>query len=236
MKVYETIPDKFVIIEEDTSIKVLGTAIGVCIGKYNDELTMYWLTKEEGVYEKDLVDEKTVSMINLAFSLMKKQSPESNTVSLMDDIGFYSIQFQKGYLLFHGKTWYEDTWNAVMCDYETFQKYRKKAENNFEDPAKKPFMFNFKNSEMQVRLEPLYTSTKTWGEFLQKLVEIYGEEKYSMIHDWYREAIYCIFDGMEINQNWKIDISKIQHVEYVIHWYDSVIPSYNRLEPFSWSP
>ena len=36
------------------------------------------------------------------------------------------------------------------------------------------------------------------------------------MNDWYRKAIYEIFDGMEINQEWKIDITKRPYIECIL--------------------
>ena len=78
------------------------------------------------------------------FSLLRKYYPKrGNWVTLLDDSGFswndsrgkkYKTNFLKGYLLLHRKTWYEDKFNAVMCNPDIYSEYRKKADNNFFDP------------------------------------------------------------------------------------------------------
>lgn len=84
---------------------------------------------------------------------------------------------------------------------------------------------------------------KTWTEFIDKLVV--REDKYNLIYHWYRQAIYIIFDGMEINQDWKIDILQRPYIEYdstqggdkkeITKNRRVTFSKYNRLEPFSWS-
>jgi hypothetical protein len=134
-----------------------------------------------------------------------------------------------------------------MCDPEIYRIYREKAEKNFDDPAKKSPTFQFMNREVQEKLEPLYAESKTWREFLHKFVEKYEAVKYTMMYDWYRSAIYSIFDGMEINQNWKIDISKRPHIVCISQVVQKggkkpnktrrvTFSNYKKLEPFYWSP
>jgi hypothetical protein len=246
---------KFRIKIDKENIKVGGRNFCVNLALYEKETSLYWLKTEEGgceLNEKDIRGENTVNMTDLAFSFLRKHYPERNTiVSVLDDSGFnwkdstgraYKTNFLKGYLLFHGKTWYEDKFNAVMCNSEIYKLYREKADSNFDDPLKKPPVFNFMNTEVKETLEPLYRDSKTWREFIHKLVEKYGTIKYKLIYDWYRSAIYTIFDGMEINQNWKIDISKRQHIickstpQEGGKTRKASFTKYKKLESFYWSP
>jgi hypothetical protein len=244
-------------------IKVDNNGIHVCRGEifcvnialYENETSLYWLKTDEGgceLNEKEIRGNNTIKMTDLAFSLLRKYSPDrTNPITLLDDSGFswkdgrgkkYKTNFLKGYLLLHRKTWYEDKFNAVMCDSNIYKIYRTKADNNFDDPSKKPEVFDFFSDTKEI-LDPLYKSSKTWGEFIDKLAV--REDKYNLIYHWYRQAIYVIFDGMEINQDWKIDILQRPYVECSSYKREKVKTSknrritfskYNRLEPFSWSP
>ena len=247
---------KFRIKVDNNNINVGGKIFCVNIALYENETSLYLLKTDEGgceLNEKEIMGDNTIKMTNLAFSLLRKYYPErANPVTLLDDSGFswkdgrgkkYKTNFLKGYLLLHRKTWYEDKFNAVMCDSSIYKIYRAKADNNFDDPSKKPELFDFMNRDVKEILDPLYKSSKTWGEFIDKLV--IREDKYNLIYHWYRQAIYVIFDGMEINQDWKIDILQRPYIEYdstqggdkkVITKNRRVTFSkYNRLEPFSWS-
>lgn len=250
---------KFKIKLEENNINVGGRNFCVNIILYEKEITLYWLKTDEGgceLNEKEIKGINTVNMTDLGFSLIKKYYPHrEQIVTLLDDSGFswkdskgkkYKTNFLKGYLLLHGKTWYEEKFNAVMCDSEIYLKYREKADNNFNDPSKKPTTFNFMNNSIQEKLEPLYNNSKTWNEFINKLIEKYDNDKYKMIYDWYRTAIYIIFDGMEINQNWKIDISKRPIIDCKPSHKNGgsktkknkriIFSNYYRIEPFSWNP
>jgi hypothetical protein len=204
--------------------------------------------------EKEIKGNKTVQMTDLAFSILRKNYPERNTiVTLLDDSGFtwkgkknksYKTNFLKGYLLIHRKTWYEDKFNATMRDPDIYRAYREKADKNFDDPSKKPAKFNFINDDAKEKLEPLYNNSTTWAEFIDKFINTYNDEKYVLMYDWYRQAIYTIFDGMEINQNWQIDISKRPHIECKPMSGGNktrknrriTFSKYNKLEPYSFSP
>jgi hypothetical protein len=246
---------KFGIKIDKDNIKVGGRNFCVNLALYEKETSLYWLKTDEGGCEldgKDIHGKNTINMTDLAFSLLRKYYPERNTtISLLDDSGFkwedskgktYKTNFLKGYLLFHGKTWYEDKFDAVMCNSDIYKLYREKADNNFDDPVKKPPIFNFINNEVKEKLEPLYLSSKTWREFINKLIEKYDKIKYKLIYDWYRSAIYTIFDDMEINQNWKIDISKRQNIicRSILQGggktRKTYFTKYKKLEAFYWSP
>ena len=127
---------------------------------------------------------------------------DDSWISWLDENGkTYETNFMKAHLLLYGKTWYEDKFGATMCDSEIYRVYKEKF-RNFDDPDKKPAHFDFRNEKVQQLLDPLYISSITWREFISKILACYEKEKYKIIHDWYRYALYCIFDGIEINQNW----------------------------------
>ena len=253
----ETHFGKFRIKMDGNNINVGGRNFCVNIALYEKEASLYWLKTDSGgceLNEKDIRGENTVKMVDLGFSLLRKYYPHMvNTgVTLLDDSGFswkdkrgrvYKTNFLKGYLLLHGKTWYEDKFNAVMCDSEIYAVYRQKA-SNFNDPSKKPAAFNFMNEDVRQKLEPLYISSNTWREFIDKFVAAYGEDKYKLMYDWYRSAIYIIFDGLEINQNWKIDVMSRPYIECVQKGGSRTAKTrksnsfgrFKRLEPFIWSP
>jgi hypothetical protein len=254
---------RFKIKVDDKNINVGGRTFCVNIALYENETTLYWLKTDEGgceLNEKEIRGTNTINMSDLAFSLLRKYYPErTEPVTLLDDSGFswtdrkgkkYKTNFLKGYLLFNKKTWYEDKFNAVMCDPAIYIKYREKADNNFNDPSKKPDTFNFIDSEAKEKLDPLYKSSITWDEFLNMIKDKYNTEKYKLIHSWYRQAIYIIFDGMEINQDWKIDILSRPYIECEQQNGGHIkkiqqktkknrrisFSKYNRLEPFIWTP
>jgi hypothetical protein len=140
---------KFKIKVNNKNIFVGGKNSCVNIALYDKETSLYWLKTDEGgceLNEKEIRGENMVKMVDLAFSLLRKYNPErSNEVTLLDDNGFswkdkrgktHKTNFLKGYLLLHRKTWYEDKFEATISDPEIYKKYRTKADNNFNDPAK----------------------------------------------------------------------------------------------------
>jgi hypothetical protein len=247
---------KFKIKVDTSNINVGGRNFCVNIALYEKETSLYWLKTEEGgceLTDKEIRGDNTIKMTNLGFSLLRKYYPErGNIVTLLDDSGVswkdkkgkkYKTNFLKGYLLIHRKTWYEDKFGAVMCNKEDYIKYREKANNNFDDPSKKPDTFNFISEGAKEKLIPLYRETKTWGEFIDKFIEKYGDEKYKLMNEWYRKAIYEIFDKMEINQEWEIDISKQPYIECNLQTGGArktrkriSFSRYNKLSPFMYNP
>ena len=249
----QTIHGKFKVKTDTKNINVGGRNFCVNLALYEKETSLYWLKTDQGgceLNEKDIRGQNTINMTDLAFSLLRNQAHDRTIVTLLDDSGFswkdssgrsYKTNFLKGYLLLHQKTWYEDKFKAVMCNQEIYRVYREKADTNFDDPTKKPTTFDFMNPEVKEMLEPLYLETKTWREFINRFIEKHGENKYKLMYDWYRSAIYSIFDGMEINQNWKIDISERPHIECTKQGGTRKqrrisFSNYSRLEPFSFTP
>jgi hypothetical protein len=256
-KICQTSFGRFKVKINDKNINVGGKTFCVNIVLYEKETSLFWLKTDEGgceLNEKEIRADKTVKMTDLAFSLLRKYYPERNTfITLLDDSGFswkdkkgnkLKTIFLKGYLLMNRKTWYEEKFGAVMCDSDIYKIYRQKADNNFDDPKNKPESFDFMDDAVKEKLDPLYKSSKTWGEFIQKIKDNYNDSKYKLIYNWYRKAIYFIFDGMEINQDWKIDISKRPYIECNPQGGGKrtrknrriSFSKYKRLEPFNWCP
>jgi hypothetical protein len=237
------------------NINVGGKNFCVNIVLQEKETSLYWLKTDEGGCEitgKDIRKENTIKMVDLAFSLLRKYYPDRKIVTLLDDSGFswrdkkgknYKTNFLKGYLLLHRKTWYEEKFGATMYNDEEYAKYREKADNNYDSQSRKPDSFDFINPESKEKLDPLYKSSRTWGEFIDKLISTYDNEKYKLIYDWYRKAIYYIFDEMEINQYWKIDVSTRPYIECITNGGGKTrkrrritFSKYHKLEPFVYSP
>lgn len=199
---------------EQISVGGKRFCITIALRKYDTYLT--WLSTEEGgceLDEKVIRGEDTLRMVDLAFSLVRQHHPDRPIVTLIDDSGVswkgprqrtYKVNLLKGYLLLHRRTWYEEKFGATMEDDALYQTYRQMAEHHFDDPTKKRDHFSFGSASDE--LTPLYQASRTWGEFLEAFKAKYAKRKYELMFDWYRNAIYDIFDGMEINQNWKIDI------------------------------
>lgn len=201
---------------EPDQILVGGKNYCVHIALRADSTYLAWLSTDEGGCELDnktIRRESTVRMVDLAFSLVRQYHPERTIVTFLDNSGFswdgprrrkLKVTFLEGYLLLHRKTWYEEKFGATMEDDDRYATYRHMADHNFDDPSKKKDNFSFVSAEQE--LLPLYRESRTWGEFIQKFIAKYDKNKYVLMYDWYRKAIYDIFDGLEINQNWKIDI------------------------------
>jgi|LauGreDrversion4_2_1035121.scaffolds.fasta_scaffold98132_2 hypothetical protein len=201
---------------EPQQISVGGKRFCITIALREDDTYLTWLSTDEGgceLDEKVIRGEDTIRMVDLAFSLVRLTHPSRSIVTLVDDSGVswkgprqrtYKVNLLKGYLLLHRRTWYEEKFGATMEDDALYQIYRQKADQNFDDPTKKRESFSFGSASDE--LTPLYQASHTWGEFIDIFKATYAKRKYELMVDWYRKAIYDIFDGLEINQNWKIDI------------------------------
>ncbi len=205
--------------KSESSIAVGGTKICVNINIFNNDGELYWLGTKDGgceLHGSTIKGDNTIKMTDLAFTIVKLYKPHVKTIRLIDDSGFtwresngrpYKVNFLKGYLLLHQNTWYEEKFGAIMQNHDEYSLYLKRKQN-FYDPLKKPKVFNFNNDEVRKILEPIYNETNTWKEFIDKFIKLHDSDKYKLMYDWYRNAIYTIFDNHDIDQYWEIDISK----------------------------
>ena len=197
-------------------VSVGGKRYCITIALREHDTYLTWLSTDEGgceLDEKVIRGENTIRMVDLAFSLVRKHAPDRSIVTLLDDSGIswmgprqrkFKVDLLRGYILLYRKSWYEEKFGATMNDDAIYETYRRMADYNFDDPSKKKEHFSF--GSVSDELSPLYRDSRTWGEFMTQFIATYGNRKYQMMVEWYRQAIYDIFDGLEINQNWKIDI------------------------------
>jgi hypothetical protein len=210
---------------EPNNIFVGGARFCVNMVLEPDVTWLNWLSTDEGGCELDDISirkERTVQMVDLAFSVLRTYFPGRTIVTLMDGSGYSwngarqtknKINFVNGYVVLYGKTWYEDRFGATMVNPERYQAYREQVAIGFDDPSRKPEGFSFgRNNEV----EPLYKESNTWSEFIEKFKATYPDDKYKRMLDWYRKAVFYILNGMEIDQTWVIDIS--QRPMYSCKW------------------
>ena len=257
-KVCTTDFGRFKIKVDSQNIAVGGKNFCVNIALRDDETSLYWLGTEDGgceLNDKLIKGPNTVRMVDLAFSLLRQYYPDRTIVTLFDDSGFswrgkknkkFKIQFLNGYLLLHRKTWYEEKFNAKMINSDSYKEYRYKADHNFDDPTKKPAVFDFIDPEAKQLLTPIYQQTNTWGEFIDEMVKKYDNTKYFLMYEWYRNAIYHIFDGIEIHHKWKIDVTQRPIIscntitqnggKKTRKRHNITFSNYDRIEPFYFTP
>jgi len=196
-----------------------NTCVTIAIKNNPSHVELSWLSTEEGgcaLDHKVIHGTDTLRMVDLAFTLLRKYFPSVTAVTLLDDSGIYitdndiserrmKVYLKEAYFLLYGKTWYEDKFGATMIPPTAYSEYRRKADAGFDDPTKKPDTFHF--GSVNDELQPLYQSSNTWREFINKIKSKYpGKEKYNIISEWYRHATSYIL-GIGIIPNWQIDIT-----------------------------
>jgi hypothetical protein len=201
-----------------TNISVGGSIYCVNIAIKPSEILLHWLSTESGgcsLDHKIIHGTDTIRMVDLAFSLLQQYFPSRHIVTLFDgssinikDVHGKNIKLYllPAYFFLYGKTWYEDKFGATILYPNIHITYRQLVENNYNNPDKKPAVFDYFGSAND-ELQPLYQSSSTWREFAENIKLRYpGPEKYKMISEWYRRAVSIILDGMELNHDWQIDI------------------------------
>ncbi len=220
-KICKTSFGRFNIKVSSTNIHVGGknTCVTIAIKQSPSRAELSWLSTEEGgcaLDHKVIHGIDTLRMVDLAFTLLRTHFPHITDITLLDDSGIYltdadtserrmKLHLKEAYFLLYGKTWYEDKFGATMIPPSAYNEYRQRADAGFNDPSKKPDAFDFGTANDE--LQPLYQSSSTWGEFINKIKSLYqGKEKYKIISEWYRLATTYIL-GIGIISNWRIDIS-----------------------------
>jgi hypothetical protein len=179
--------------------------------------------------DKHIPDKFTQHMILLSFTIARNLNPNLLGVVLDDESGFMctlpngnSIQvaMKDFHLAFHESTWYEYYFDAKMIRDNTLYTELKL---NFKNSEYKPPYFDFRNSELQDILQPLYESTNTWREFFDLIAQTFGSKKCAIVYPWLKSALYTIFDNQSIFESikWYINFdentkkNKTPHIHFI---------------------
>lgn len=154
-------------------------------------------------------------MTLIGLTLVRQINPNIITVSFKDTSSFMcelpndteiKVPMKAFYIAFHGKTWYEEMFDAKL-KYD-HNKYIELKYNMFKTDCKPPD-FNFVNAELQEELEPLYQSTNNWYNFFQAISKKYGKKKCAVVYPWIIDAMNRIFNGsIYDNIDWYINFEE----------------------------
>jgi hypothetical protein len=164
--------------------------------------------------------ETTQNMLYTATSIFRSVYQDVKHLNLLDassykckfdDGSLRPISLRESHFLFHGKTYYEDKFDAEPVsqeDKDTMSEFRKALH----DPSKKTEHFNFKDERLSTELTPLYTSSSTWWEFFQKIQSKWESTKCTKIYLWHRDALHMMMKWKTIPQYW-IPVSRIASIK-----------------------
>ena len=188
------------------------------------KVELQWIDKDNKICtldHRELGDKKTVFFFYLSVELLKTYVSVSKILLLDDshincklpDDSIISIHLQWYYFLFHGKTWYEEKFEAYpdpayhpdLIGYEN-------TKQNLRNPKKKPKDFDFINDDLNRIFVPIYESTATWYEFFYKIKDM--RDRCSLVSLWYKNAMRYILDAV-IPQYWIIDVNDATKIEYI---------------------
>ena len=214
---------KFRVKQSDDMLSVGGKNLCVQIAyKGDNDSELAHLGTEDGgceLTDTKIKGEDTVKMTYLAVTLFKEKYRNVNHLYVMDsskikcqldDTKTKSMSLMKTNLLFKGKTYYQEKFNAVpKFPTTTLDQFVE----NLDNPEYKPPTFSFSNSSLDLLLTPLYSQAKTWKEFFKMIETKYGKEKCKYIYTWYLNALYTI-SHEPITEFWKIDITTFPTIEY----------------------
>ena len=152
-------------------------------------------TKDGGceVHNKLITGKGTIGMVNLAFTLVKKEAPHIKRVKLEDESDFTCT-------LSNGKT--------VGISMTVYEEYK----HGFQE--KLPNTFSFHNKDLNELLTPIYLQSTTWRDFFDTLHAL--PNVCQVIYPWYKYAIRDIFKNFPVERNnWMIELYNNPNVETV---------------------
>ena len=214
---------------EITKIGKILTVGGInkCVGinaPYNSDIAHLLNIKRNGggceLDGNEISGLKTVHMLNLAFTILKKEMLHIKFVKLEDrsdipcklkDGSLIGISLASQQLIFHQKTWYERYFNAKLIN-PILRKLYDESKCNFN---KKPTTFNFINKDLNTVLTPLFDESTSWKDFFHKINTM--KDKCQIILFWYPYALKEIFQNVSFErQDWIIELNSIENIDYTI--------------------
>lgn len=182
-----------------------------------DALLIWVEADEECSLERYIQKGLAQHMVLLGITLVRQINPKIKTISFDDTSSFkcalpddteIRVPMKAFHIAFHGSTWYEYYFDAMLK--QDHAKYCDSKKNLY-DPHYKPDEFNFINGELQEELEPLYNASSTWYEFFQRISKKYDNKKCSVIYPWISSAITSILNGnLYDHPKWYIDLEANQ--------------------------
>lgn len=165
----------------------------------------------------------TVQMIQLGITIARELAPKSTHLEL-EDCSHFPCTSPEGdirkmplapfYIAFHGKTWYEDKFGAVLQNPLQRAEYEVGI-RNLDNPASKPKSFRFMNKDIADLLFEMYEISDTWNELFIKIEKRYGNKKCWIVQPWIEEAMSHVF-GKPLYEmkKWIIDLRNVPTISY----------------------
>ena len=171
------------------------------------------------IFDKIISGRHTVTMINLAFTIVKEICPHIKFIEL-EDMSSFKCDLGEGKtcqislaiyeLAFHQSTWYERHFGAYLR-VATGQNIYMKSKEGFN--KQKPEIFSFNNNQLDILLTPIYKNTNTWKEFFDEIYKM--EKRCKIMFPWYKNAVSLAMDGILYDTQQRIiDLSKITVITY----------------------
>lgn len=203
---------------KDTCVYITAPDVGT-IAQFHNVKTRRLTCEVAG---SRLGGEKTVGMINLAFTILSEKAPHITHVDLDDNSEFpcelsdgrnIGISLTLYELAFHQATWYERHFGAVLKN-AALRAIYENGKRGFLLP--KPDTYDFKHETLNAELGPIYASTSTWTEFFNILYTMDGKCK--LMIPWYKHAIKMIMGGdVSFTEHvWQIELNKTSKVSYLV--------------------
>ena len=115
---------------------------------------------------------------------------------------------------FHGKTWYEQHFNATMTDSDRYKSYRDNVKKFLESAL--PLFKEFINMTKMVDetkhnvIKPLYDASLTYGDLFSKIHKLDRKPRCWLLYNWNKTLVES-FVGKNLATDWQIDIHTLNN-------------------------
>jgi hypothetical protein len=218
-----------VTVNEDTQVDLLTRekkSIGkiITVGGRNKCVYIKALYKSDTAHLFTIVGgyEGSVGMINLAFTILKREMPTILHVELEDKSDFpcslsegntVGISLALYEMMFHQMSWYERHFGAYLSNSRLREQYIESKPNFKLKPVTSEITFH--NEDLNEILRPILDESTSWEDFFAKVYNM--DTKCRIIFPWYAKILKILFNSISFErQTWQIDLysEKIPTVEF----------------------
>lgn len=173
--------------------------------------------------EKIVRGDKTIFLVHLGCELIREYFKDVKFIKLLDTSKFIcsfptgegrTMDMSKYEILTKGSSYYESRYGARIIDDNEYAIYLN-CLKNMNDETKKKSGFNFHNADLNDIFGPMYSESRTWREFIDKIKKDVGADLCYYMQPWYEHAIEEIFEYKRTSGfTWIFDIDSMPKINY----------------------
>jgi hypothetical protein len=146
---------------------------------------------------KEIKGDSTFKMICLGFTIITEITDQRHIE--LDDMSHFTCDLPDGsrcevelapfMFAFHGKTWYESKFGAMLVNVKKRNQYIQ-MKCRLHDPKYKPSAYDFGGNEsLKNMLNPYFEKVRSWHDFFNVVTHEFGKNKCSIVYPWLKHAL-----------------------------------------------